>query len=60
MAQHHRAGEPGEVPPQVEGCGVFRLDGNLYGCWKGGSVYCNKLEEILVNKLDKNKFELVR
>ena len=38
---------------------LFRLDGNLYGRRTAGSVYRNELEEILVNKLDKNKFQFV-
>ena len=39
---------------------LFRFDGNLYGRGTAGSVYRNELEEILVNKLDKNKFQFVR
>ena len=39
---------------------LFRLDGNLYGRRTAGSVYRNELEEILIKKLNPNKFHFVR
>ena len=38
---------------------LFRLDGSLYG-WRTAESVRRELDEILVNKLDKNKKQLVR